>query len=120
MIKIKRVYETPDKQDGARVLVDRLWPRGVNKEKAKIDLWVRQVAPGDDLRTWFSHDPEKWDAFRQRYFKELDNLAGGRDLLDPVITRARKGTITLLYAAKDKRYNNAVALAEYLHDRYKV
>lgn len=110
-LRIKRVYEAPGKGDGFRVLVDRLWPRGVSKDQARVDLWLKEIAPSDALRKWFGHDPDKWDAFKRRYFKELDGKA------EPVRTlrgQAAKGTVTLLYGAKEERFNNAVALKEYL------
>lgn len=110
MIKIKRIYETPLDGDGFRVLVDRLWPRGVSKDKAKIDLWLKDIAPSDQLRKWFAHDPAKWMEFKRRYFKELDKK---KDLIDQ-ISKRDKNNITLLYAAKDDKHNNAQALKEYI------
>lgn len=111
MIKIKRVYEKAKKEDGLRVLVDRLWPRGIRKEDAGIDCWLKDIAPSQELRTWFSHKPGKWPKFKQLYFQEL----GAReDFLAQIIARARKGSVTLLYGAKDERFNNAVALRAYL------
>ncbi len=112
MIRIKRIYEQCSKEDGFRVLVDRLWPRGLSKEQAKIDLWLKEIAPSDDLRKWFSHDPEKWDAFKKKYESELQKK---NDLLLE-IKRAEKekGILTLLYSAKDKEHNQAVALGEIL------
>ncbi len=120
MVSIKRVYEKPEKADGFRILVDRLWPRGINKEKSKIDLWLKDIAPGKDLRTWFCHDPEKWDAFRNRYFKELEALNEADGPLGVLLGHAHKGAVTLLYAAKDEHRNNAAALREYLRSRYKL
>jgi uncharacterized protein YeaO (DUF488 family) len=109
MIKIKRVYDLPTKEDGFRILVDRLWPRGISKEKAKVDLWLREIAPSDDLRTWFAHDPEKWDEFKGKYEKELKDK---QELLKKVKQiEKEKGTVTLLYSAKDVEHNNAVALS---------
>lgn len=114
-IRVKRVYEPAQADDGLRVLVDRLWPRGVSKERAAIDHWVRDVAPSDDLRRWFGHDPQKWSEFRRRYFAELgerpEALAGLRTLL------AGRAQATLLYSAHDETHNNAQALAEYLRKR---
>ncbi len=112
MIRIKRIYEQYSKEDGFRVLVDRLWPRGLSKEQAKIDLWLKEIAPSDDLRKWFIHDPEKWDGFKKKYATELQKK---RDLLLE-IKRAEKdrGTLTLLYSAKDTEHNQAVALDEIL------
>ncbi|MFA5199307.1 MAG: DUF488 domain-containing protein [Candidatus Omnitrophota bacterium] len=110
MIKIKRIYETPANNDGFRVLVDRLWPRGVSKEKAKIDLWLKDIAPSDSLRKWFAHDAAKWVIFKQKYFSELSNK---KDLIGEIKKRAKDG-VTLLYAAKDEQHNNAQALKEYI------
>ena len=110
MIKIKRIYNSPAEDDGFRVLVDRLWPRGVSKEKAKIDLWLKDIAPSDQLRKWFAHDPAKWDEFKRKYFKELEEK---KDLINQVSKESKDGT-TLLYAAKDDKYNNAKALKEYI------
>jgi len=110
-IKLKRAYEAPVKQDGFRVLVDRLWPRGVKKEEARIDLWLKEIAPSAELRRWFQHDPEKWEEFKRRFFTEL----GAKDeILKPVRDELKKGIVTLVYASKEERYNNAVALKEYL------
>ncbi len=113
MIRIKRIYETPANNDGFRVLVDRLWPRGVSKEKAKIDLWLKDIAPSDQLRKWFAHDSAKWVDFKRRYFKELDKK---KDLVNKNFKKS-KSAITFLYAAKDDRYNNAQALKEYIEAR---
>ena len=114
MRKIKRVYEEPKKEDGYRILVDRLWPRGLSKEKAKIDLWIKEIAPSNELRKWFSHDPEKWADFKKKYEAELKDK---EDLLNRIrqIEKKRE-TITLLYSAKEEKYNNAVALEEALKD----
>ena len=110
MIRVKRVYEPIDKDDGIRVLVDRLWPRGVSKDK--VDLWLRDIAPSDELRRWFNHDPAKWEEFKRRYFEEL-----GRNPKVKVLLQLIKegNNVTLLYAAKSP-YNNAVALKEYLKE----
>ncbi|MDD5038801.1 MAG: DUF488 domain-containing protein [Dehalococcoidales bacterium] len=111
MIKVKRVYEPPEPDDGARFLVDRIRPRGVKKDRLKMDFWLKDIAPSDTLRKWFAHDPAKWDEFRRRYSVELDaNPQSWQDIL--VI--AREEDITLLYGAREPRYNNAVALKEYL------
>ena len=120
MASIKRIYEKPSDADGFRILVDRLWPRGVSKKDARVDLWLKEIAPGDDLRKWFSHDPGKWDEFRRRYFKELDAATDREGVLGVIAEHARKGTITLLYAAKDEDHNNAVALMEYLRTKHKI
>ncbi|MDZ7671082.1 MAG: DUF488 domain-containing protein [Gammaproteobacteria bacterium] len=110
-LHIKRVYDTAQKTDGCRILVDRVWPRGMSKQKLQADLWLRDAAPSTELRRWFGHDPDRWDEFRRRYFAELrdnpDAVAAIRDRLDA-------GTVTLLYSAKDTRHNQAAALQEYL------
>lgn len=111
MFKLKRAYDQPEAADGARYLIDRLWPRGITKASVKIDGWVREVAPSDPLRRWFNHDPEKWNEFRERYFAEL---ASKPDAWAPLIEAARSGTVTLVYGAHDAEHNNGVALAEYL------
>lgn len=111
MIAIKRVYEKAEKGDGFRVLVDRLWPRGLRKEDARIDLWLKEVAPSDALRKWYAHDPEKWPEFRKRYFAELE---GKRDAAAQLREGAERGAMTLLYASKEERLNNAAALREFL------
>ena len=113
MRKIKRVYEESKRDDGYRVLVDRLWPRGLSKEKAKVDLWMKEIAPSNELRRWFSHDPEKWEAFKKKYKKELEDK---EELLSRMREIEReKGAITLLYSTKEEKYNNAVALDDILH-----
>ena len=114
MIQIKRVYEPVAKEDGARFLVERLWPRGMRKEALHMDAWYQDIAPSHDLRRWFSHDPAKWKEFRRRYRAELaGNPAACQQLLDA----ARRGNITLLYSAHDTKHNNAVALKSYLEER---
>lgn len=110
MIKIKRVYDEPEESDGFRILVDRLWPRGLSKEKVKVDLWLKEIAPSDALRKWFAHEPEKWEEFKRRYFEELKDKKG---LIDVIIEKARS-KVTLLYGAKEEKYNNAAALKEYI------
>lgn len=114
MLKIKRVYDKPSKDDGFRILVDRLWPRGMNKNRAKVDLWLKEVAPSSELRKWFSHDPEKGIEFMKRYFLELD---GKKEQLAQIIEKARTRDVTLLYGAKDKEINNAVVLEEYIKSK---
>ena len=111
MIRIKRIYEAPSKDDGSRVLIDRLWPRGVSKEKAKIDLWFKDIAPSDVLRKWFGHKQEQWEGFKKKYRKELD---GKKELVEQLKTMNKKGVVTLLYAAKDETRNNAVVLKDML------
>ncbi|HVU85068.1 MAG TPA: DUF488 domain-containing protein [Puia sp.] len=113
-LRIKRVYETPEKEDGQRILVDRLWPRGLTKEKAKIDLWLKDIAPSTELRKWFGHDPEKWKEFRKRYGAELKKNAESVSLLKD---QMKKGPVTLVYGAKDEEHNDAFFLKEYLSGR---
>lgn len=112
-IRIKRIYEPPQTDDGARVLVDRLWPRGLRKEAAALTRWHRDVAPSTELRHWFGHDPARWEAFRARYRAELDANANALDALREL---ARAGPLTLLYGARDTVHNHAVVLAEYLRE----
>jgi uncharacterized protein YeaO (DUF488 family) len=108
MIRIKRIYEQAAEEDGFRILVDRLWPRGLSKEKAQVDLWLKEVAPSGELRKWFSHDPAKWAEFKEKYEKEL---AAKQELLKEIRRiEEEKGTVTLLYSARDVEHNNAVAL----------
>jgi len=114
MIQIKRAYETADKKDGARFLVERLWPRGVKKENLHVEDWLKEVAPSTELRKWFQHDPAKWRAFRQRYFRELE---GHPDAWEPILERSRRGPITLVYSSHDTEHNNAVALKEFLESK---
>lgn len=114
-VTIKRVYGPPDASDGTRVLVDRLWPRGLAKAGAKIDRWAKELAPSDGLRRWFGHDPAKWAEFRKRYRAEL--RASGTLVRDLAGVAAGRRRLTLLYAAKDERHNNAVVLAELLKKR---
>ncbi|MDE1857229.1 MAG: DUF488 family protein [Candidatus Micrarchaeota archaeon] len=110
-IRVKRVYEDYDVTDGVRVLVDRLWPRGLRKATSKVDIWMRDVAPSDGLRKWFSHDPKKWMRFKSKYRVELKD---NRELQKLVQLAVENGTVTLVFAALDQRHNNAVALAEVL------
>jgi len=109
-VRCKRAYLPPDPADGTRVLVDRLWPRGVRKEAARIDWWAKDLAPSDALRRWFGHDPERFEAFRARYAAEIE----GSPALARLRSLVRGETVTLVYAAKDERHNNAVVLAELL------
>ncbi|MDE1845088.1 MAG: DUF488 domain-containing protein [Thaumarchaeota archaeon] len=112
MIKIKRAYEKPTEDDGYRILVDRLWPRGVAKNKAKIDLWLKQVSPSDELRKWFSHDSEKWDEFKKRYHLELKSEKTSLQKIKQI--EKENKIITLVYAAKDNKHNNAIVLVNEL------
>jgi uncharacterized protein YeaO (DUF488 family) len=111
MIKIKRIYNPPSKEDGFRILIDRLWPRGLSKEKAKIDLWLKEIAPSDQLRKWYGHDPKKWTEFRKKYFNELKDKD---ELVNLIARKLNEETITFLYSSKEEKINNAVALKEYL------
>jgi uncharacterized protein YeaO (DUF488 family) len=110
-IKIKRVYEQPGEDDGLRVLVDRLWPRGLTKEKAGVDLWLKEIAPSTELRKWFGHDPGKWKRFRGRYETELSHQGW---LIQVLKRKAREGMVTLLYAARDEKHNEALVLKRFL------
>jgi uncharacterized protein YeaO (DUF488 family) len=112
-LRIKRVYAEPEKDEGRRILVDRLWPRGLTKEKAKVDLWLKDVSPSSELRKWFGHDPDKWHEFKRRYAGELKHLPGPFLALRNEATRNK---ITLLYAAKDEQHNEAVVLLELLQN----
>ena len=122
MIETQRVYDKEQK-DGYRILVDRIWPRGIQKEELNADLWLKDIAPSTELRKWFGHDPEKWEEFKRRYFRELDSApAKGRTLgekgdITTILNRAKESDIALLYAAKDIEHNNAVALKEYLQQK---
>jgi uncharacterized protein YeaO (DUF488 family) len=109
MVSIKRVYEPPSPADGRRILVDRLWPRGIKKENAKIDEWLKEIAPSTALRQWYSHDPAKWPEFRRRYKRELEVR---QDIIDRLVQEAKKGRITLLFAAKGAIEVNAAVLKE--------
>ena len=111
-IKIKRVYEQPDKEDGVRILVCGLWPRGLTKTKARVDLWMKDIAPSTELRKWFNYNPEKWVEFKTRYRSELKKNNERMALLKK---EARKGTITLLHGAKDDEHNAAIVLQKFLN-----
>ncbi len=114
MIQMKRVYDKPSKQDGLRVLVDRLWPRGMTKERAAVDLWLKDVAPSTELRKWFGHDPAKWKVFQSRYRKELKEKKGALKLLKQ---KSKERTVTLLYGARDEEHNEALVLKRILDGR---
>jgi len=114
MLRIKRVYEKRDSADGKRILVDRLWPRGLKREEAGIDEWMKDLAPSDELRKWFGHEPEKWTEFRQKYTQELLSDPDKVSLLDKLVRMAREGSVTLVYAARDAEHNNAQVLEEIL------
>jgi uncharacterized protein YeaO (DUF488 family) len=112
-VQIKRVYDPPEPRDGYRVLIDHVWPRGVSRERAKLDDWARELAPSDELRRWFDHVPARFDVFRARYRKEL---AAHADRVEGLRTHATNGPLTIVYAARDREHNNAVVLAELVRD----
>ena len=114
MIKLKRVYEAASRDDGVRILVERLWPRGIKKDALNLDTWLKNVAPSDGLRQWFGHDPKKWNGFRDRYFAELE---ANPQTWESVAKTARRGRVTLIYSSRDMEHNNAVALKDYLEDK---
>jgi len=114
-IKLKRAYAKPDSEDGTRILVERLWPRGLKKENAKIETWLKEVAPSTELRKWYSHDPTRWAQFKERYWKELDTNPG------PILSLAeqcRKKTVTFVFGSKEEQLNSAAALKEYLERKF--
>lgn len=113
MIKVKRVYDPADSSDGHRILVERLWPRGVSKEKAAIEAWRRDLAPSDDLRRWFGHDPRKWVEFKNRYREELQE-AGKTEELKQLRRQGQREDVTLIFSAREVEHNNAVALKEFI------
>jgi uncharacterized protein YeaO (DUF488 family) len=117
MLMVKRVYEPPGRQDGTRFLVERLWPRGMKKESLKMDGWLKHVAPSDALRRWFGHDPAKWEEFCHRYWAELD---AQKEAWRSILESAHRGTVTLLYSARDTEHNNALALKDYLEKHLKI
>jgi uncharacterized protein YeaO (DUF488 family) len=114
IIHIKRVYELPQSSDEKRVLIDRLWPRGLTKEKAKVDLWIKDIAPSTDLRKWFGHDPDKWNEFKERYHEELKENS---EVVSQLVELVKNGKVTLVYGAKDQEHNDAVVLKEYLEKK---
>ncbi len=111
MLKIKRIYESPSRGDGKRIYIDRLWPRGMKKEDAKMDEWLKEISPSDALRKWFSHDPARYSEFKRRSAKELEDKS---ETLERIKKEAKKGTVTLLFSAKDSEHNNATAMKEFL------
>lgn len=113
-IRLKRAYDEPAANDGYRVLVDRVWPRGVKKEEARLDDWLKEIAPTRELRKWFGHDPQKWPEFLERYSRELKDHP---ELLDRLARLNEQGRLTLVFGAKDREHNNAVALKEFLRER---
>jgi uncharacterized protein YeaO (DUF488 family) len=110
-VKVKRVYDQPAKSDGLRVLVDRIWPRGLKKSEARIDEWLKEIAPSTSLRKWFKHDPNRWEQFKKKYTAEL---AEHREEVDKLAREARRRRVTLVFGAKDTAHNNALALKEYI------
>jgi len=118
LFKLKRIYEEPDEEDGYRILVDRLWPRGVSKERANLDGWIKDIAPSNELRKWYNHELDKWPEFKTRYLNELNEK---KDLLKQLKTMAKfHEKVTLLYSAKDEDHNNAVVLGELLNQPTKT
>ena len=117
-IRVKRVYEEPEESDGRRILVDRLWARRLSKEKAKVDVWVKEIAPSTELRRWYGHDPNKWTEFKSRYAAELETNPGQ---VEEILGEIQAGIVTFLYSSKEEQLNNAVALKEYMesiiHDK---
>jgi len=111
MIKLKRAYEKPSRDDGLRILVERLWPRGLTRERAAVDLWLKEVAPSPELRKWFGHGPARWERFQKRYWKELEENEEAVQLLKQ---KGKQGTVTLVYAARDEKHNGALALKRFL------
>jgi uncharacterized protein YeaO (DUF488 family) len=114
MIKLKRIYEPAAPNDGIRILVERLWPRGVKKASARLDQWAKEAAPSGTLRRWFHHDSARWDEFKRQYFRELDE---NEERWKPLLTASSGGQVTLIYSSRDLEHNNAVALKEYLDRR---
>ena len=117
MIKIERIYNIPrGHNDGFRILVDRLWPRGLSKDKVRVNLWQKDIAPSNSLRKWFGHDEKKWYEFKVRYFKELEK---NNESVITILNKLKEGSITLLYGTKEEKFNNAMALKEYLEEKIK-
>jgi len=116
MVRLKRAYEPAEPRDGHRVLVERLWPRGLRKQQAHFDDWVKQIAPSDSLRKWFHHDPDRWSEFQRRYARELASRAA-HALIDDLARRAKSETVTLIYSAHDREHNNAVVLKDMIERR---
>ena len=112
-VRIKRIYDEPDPSDGYRVLIDHVWPRGISRQRADLNEWARELAPSDELRRWFAHDPARFDEFRARYGREL---ADQHDRLLDLARRARSRPVTIVYAARDREHNNAVVVAEFVRD----
>jgi uncharacterized protein YeaO (DUF488 family) len=117
MIKLKRVYDNPSREDGLRILVERLWPRGLTKKRAAVDLWLKDIAPSPELRQWFGHDPAKWREFQSRYRKELGEK---KDAVALLLNKIKGRTATFVYAARDEEHNGALALKKVLDRRHKI
>lgn len=117
VVRTKRAYDTPLRTDGSRMLVERLWPRGVSKAQLAVDKWLKDVAPSAELRKWFGHDPRNWRGFRLRYFRELDTKP---ESWRPILATAERGTVTLVYSARDVHHNSAIALQQYLGRQVKA
>ena len=115
-IKVERIYNNPRGNDTFRILVDRLWPRGLSKDEVRIDLWQKDIAPSNSLRKWFSHDERKWNEFKARYFKELERNSAS---VNKIIDKVKEESIPLLYGAKEEKFNNAMALKKYLEEKIK-
>ena len=115
MIKTRRIYDKPEADDGLRILVDRTWPRGLKKNDVKIDLWQKDIAPSSSTRKWFKHDQKKWNEFKSRYYEELKDK---QEIVKLFLEKSEEGTITLLYSSKEEKYNNAIALKEFLQSDY--
>ncbi|HEU23931.1 MAG: hypothetical protein C0176_08795 [Mesoaciditoga sp.] len=111
IIKLKRVYDEPEMDDGKRFLVERLWPRGIKRESIKIDGWLKEIAPSTELRRWFNHEPQKWEEFKRKYTAEIEEK---KTYLYPILEAINDGNVTLLYSARDREHNGAVVLAEYI------
>jgi uncharacterized protein YeaO (DUF488 family) len=114
LIKTKRVYDKPEKDDGFRILVDRIWPRGLKKNDSRINDWNKDIAPSNSLRKWFNHDQRKWNEFKSRYYMELNDK---HELVEPFLKKTIEVTITLLYSSKEEKFNNAIALKEFLDNK---
>jgi uncharacterized protein YeaO (DUF488 family) len=114
MIQLKRAYDAASPSDGERILVERLWPRGVTKARAAVDLWLKEIAPSTELRQWFGHDPAKWKPFEKRYWKELQ---ANEKVVDVLRQKMKRGAVTLIYAARDREHNSALVLKEFLTNR---
>ncbi len=116
VIRLKRAYDAPEPDDGCRVLVDRLWPRGITKEDAHLDLWLKDIAPSNELRKWFNHDPARWGEFQRRYLAEIEQQP---EAMEQLMAKIRHGRVTLVYGAKDEQHNNAAALKEFVESRFR-